>query len=56
MRNINNSRIDINSIVNQYINNNNNLDVIFNDEFLRNNNIIQYLRLLLNLKISNSYL
>lgn len=47
MRNINNSRININSIVNQYMNNNNNLDVIFNDDFLRNNNIIQYLRLLL---------
>ena len=48
IRNINNSRIHINSIVNQYINNNNNLDNVFNDEFLRNNNIIQYLRLLLN--------
>jgi hypothetical protein len=48
MRNINNSRININSIVNQYINNNNNnLDAIFNNDFLRNNNIIQYLRLLL---------
>ena len=51
IRTINNSRININSIVNQYIDNRNNINLEnhFNNNFLRNNNIIQYLRLLLNM-------
>ena len=47
---INNNSQNIINVVNQYINNNNNnLDTFFNDNFLRENNIIQYLRLLLNM-------